>query len=193
MSPPILSSPMYTLPLIQSLLSSPNHPSLDQRIKLLSAKAHLLSTSLPGPTPDVKGSVSQPVVKDGSVTSVNAADTFTNSDWLELQQTRLELGKIYAHEKGDMTLGEVEIGMVQSECKGFLNNFSKNQQHGGVEGGNPQERRKANVRRKATEQVRELRIEAIQELVQINSTLGKEARARTWRKLLDDLNENVDR
>ncbi|WWD05015.1 hypothetical protein V865_003086 [Kwoniella europaea PYCC6329] len=47
MSPPILSSPFLNLNTINTILSSPTPIPIEQRIQLLEAKIHLLTSSLP--------------------------------------------------------------------------------------------------------------------------------------------------
>lgn len=156
-SPTILSSPLLSLESINILLASPAPQNVDVRIQLLSAKILALS-NLP----------------------------LSPACRLDVQKTRFQLGKTYLRDKFDLKCAEIELGMVQRECKELAR--KKSYKADELEHYPSQENiiKEMAVEYEALQsQAKELRMEALRLLVEVEEGLGRLGRAATWRNLIE--------
>ncbi|TYJ58599.1 hypothetical protein B9479_000810 [Cryptococcus floricola] len=113
------------------------------------------------------------------------------SDPLSVLRTRRELGELYLKEKHDLKAAEIELSMVQRECKDIVKRIAR-------------ERRLAQEGKTAIKSQDEvmrdeemessavnLRVESMRLLVQVEEELGREGRAETWRKLIQDAGKTI--
>ncbi|WVQ73247.1 hypothetical protein IAR50_002815 [Cryptococcus sp. DSM 104548] len=156
MPPAITASPIYNLQAIDTLLASPAPQPLASRIQLLSAKIHLLTNDPPSQEP------------------------------LVILQTRRELGELYLKQKHDFKAAEIELSMVQRECKDIMKRIARERrlaQEGKAAVKSQEEaERDEMLERDATN----LRVESMRLLVEVEKEMGREGRAETWRKLVQE-------
>ncbi|AFR94861.1 hypothetical protein C343_02947 [Cryptococcus neoformans C23] len=158
MAPPtVLSSPLLSLESINILLTSPAPQTVDVRIQLLSAKILALS-NLP----------------------------LSPACLLDVQKTRFQLGKTYLRDKFDLKCAEIELSMVQRECKELARRKSYKADELGHYPNQENTGKETVLEDEALQnQANELKVEAMRLLVEVEEGLGRPGRAATWRSLIE--------
>lgn len=158
MAPPeVLSSPLLSLESINILLASPAPQTVDVRIQLLSAKIVVLS-NLP----------SSPACR------------------LDIQKTRFQLGQTYLRDKFDLKSAEIELSMVQRECKELARRKTYNGDKLGQYPSLENVGKETALEDEAVQsQANELKIEAMRLLVEVEEGLGRPGRAAIWRNSIE--------
>ncbi|WVQ85075.1 hypothetical protein IAT38_007239 [Cryptococcus sp. DSM 104549] len=179
MPPPILSSPLLNLSTINSLISSPAPQPPHTRIQLLSAKIHLLSDP-PAAGPSSAGGVDATADSQGKG---KGRARISDAAQLEVLQCRLDLGRAYLGlDVPEWTSAEVELGLVEKDCKGMMKRLGRRKaeetgEGDGEDGG-------GSLGEGALEKAGRLRVEALKEMVKVEEGLGREGRAERWRKAI---------
>ncbi|WVW84831.1 hypothetical protein I302_106866 [Kwoniella bestiolae CBS 10118] len=183
MSPPILSSPFLNLNTINSILSSPSPIPTEQRIQLLEAKVHLLTSSLPPlikpPTP--QGASEIPDEK-------SKRDDKRDKAMFEIDKIRIALGRSYLQQKvPDHIKAEMEFGVVDRNCKGIIKRIEKSTSRS--DGGINIDALTREPDKHWVEDVKLLRIDALKGMISVEEGLGRSARAERWRKTIEEIEQ----
>ncbi|WWC88521.1 uncharacterized protein L201_003432 [Kwoniella dendrophila CBS 6074] len=178
MSAQILSSPFLNLNTINTILSSPAPIPIEQKIQLLEAKIHLLTSSLPTigkSSGNTKSCEKQngPNKRDGALIAIN--------------QRRWDLGQTYLSKKiPDYIKAEMEFGIIDKDCKLLIKRLERSL---GLpdDGGNiPNELNNTTVQN-SIKNIKLLRIAALRGMIEVDLGLGREARVERWRKTISDI------
>ena len=203
MPPTILSSSLLSVPVLNTILNNPHLAPID-RIPLLHAKIALLengaptSSSASGPTQATrtKSASAQSSRASESVTDAERSDTGTTGPveddtkgLREEMEARIEVAGLFMGLKpAKVVEAENELTMVESRLKGL---FKAQRPTEGVHAASS-----TNSARKATagtsgtmNELRGLRIQALNDLVEVEEALGREGRAKRWRELISKLQE----
>lgn len=194
MPPNILSSPLLNVAFLNKLLSSPTLPH-DERIQLLSAKLHLISNNQGGSSQETDG-----------------------SRVLQELELRLELARAHLDDRlPGFVPAEAELTIVERRCKaiskrakriesisdqtglgvGDIGGAGANGARTGVTGkedgtvGDEPVRSEVLGARDTSpaQDVLSLRIRALEMLSEVEDGLGREGRAKRWKNLIKQLQE----
>jgi len=178
MPPSILSSPLLSIPVLNTLLRNTNLTP-EERIPLLHAKITLLTN---GP------SSSLPLATASSTSQAPAPDNYAKT-LLEEVETRIEIAKLVLGSKPVKWVeAENELTMAESRCKPF---FKKSRRMPAAEMGQEMRNEDSLESMKGDEEfmgrLKRVRVAALRELTKVEDGLGREGRAKRWRELVIDL------
>ncbi|OCF72791.1 hypothetical protein I204_06020 [Kwoniella mangroviensis CBS 8886] len=179
MSPPILSSPFLNLNTINTILSSPTPIPIEQRIQLLEAKIHLLTSSLPA---SIKSATTIP--EQRSRYDITERDRGT----LDIDKIRVELGQTCLSQKiPDYIKAEMEFGIVDRNCKSILKRIEKSLIRQDEVVTSNDHMKMEMLDEVWIDEVKQVRIDALTGMILVEEGLGREARAERWRKAIEGL------
>lgn len=196
MPPNILSSPLLNVAFLNKLLSSPTLPH-DQRVQLLSAKLHLISNNQGGSSKETDG-----------------------SRVLEELELRLELARAHLDNKlPGLVPAEAELTIVERRCKAISKRAKRMESisdqtapgNGDIGGAEADDARTGITAKESgtvedepvtsevlgardmppAKDVLSLRIRALEMLREVEEGLGREGRAKRWKDLIKQLQEEL--
>ncbi|WVQ65636.1 uncharacterized protein L199_003814 [Kwoniella botswanensis] len=179
MSPPILSSPFLNLNTINTILSSPTPIPIEQRIQLLEANIHLLTSSLPA---SIKSATT--ISDQRSRSEISERDRAT----LDIDKNRVDLGRTYLSQKvPDYIKAEMEFGIVDRNCKSILKRIERSLTRHDGEVSSGSHNKEEPPGEAWVDELKRVRIDALKGMISVEEGLGREARAERWRKAIEGL------
>ncbi|WWC62739.1 uncharacterized protein I303_105336 [Kwoniella dejecticola CBS 10117] len=187
MATSVLSSPFMNLNTINTILSSTKTIPIEQKIQLLEAKIHLLTSTLPALVSHAIAGDPAPI---HSLQVRSARDTRVQ----EIDTIRLDLGQTYLQQKvPDYIRAEVEFGIIDKDCKNMLKRLKKRansdstKQAGIADPFNIHQPESPISEEEWIVEIKRLRISALKGMIIVEEGLGRAARVERWKKAIEDI------
>ncbi|KAK1925767.1 hypothetical protein DB88DRAFT_509422 [Papiliotrema laurentii] len=201
MPPTILSSPLLTLPAIDTMLANPALTPLD-RIPLLHAKIALLTNDLVPPSSAASATIRPPPAGSSSTSGSLAHAAMAGpssgrgrqeiSALIDEMQTRIQVASLLMDVRpARLVEAESELTMVEGRCKGVIKadkDRRKKVEMGQGDGeGSSDHSTTLGVDASDLDTLKTLRVDGLKMLARVEESLGREGRAKRWRELAEQL------